>query len=163
MPRGDKDGSIKKAESGFIVRKRYTDLHGVSREKKRVATTRSEAAQIRRELADEIAAELAGVDGSQRRAFEQLVSSCYRRDSNSRPADLLAATLLNLESGLEATKELLPELDGIDMKDFCNPAKFQPALFARSLMNQLRIGLLRVTAERQRVLDAVETMNHRSR
>jgi hypothetical protein len=149
MPRGSNDGSIIKTASGFSVRKRYTDHHGKPREKKRVANTRSEAVQIRRELENEIAAELTGVETSQQRAFAELASSCYRRDANIEPAHQLAATLLNLESGLERIKEFLPELDGIDMKDFCNPDRFKPATFARSLMNRLHTGLLRMKTEQQ--------------
>ncbi|HEY3581272.1 MAG TPA: hypothetical protein VGK82_12035 [Pyrinomonadaceae bacterium] len=74
MPRGDKDGSIRETDSGFIVRKRYTDLHGASREKKRIVDTRAKADRVRREIEDEIAGELAGVDASQ----QEIVSEVAR-------------------------------------------------------------------------------------
>ena len=157
MPRGDKDGSIRETDSGFIVRKRYTDLHGASRENKRIVDTRAEAVRVRRELEAEIAGELAGVDVSQQESFiELLACCCSNRNANSEPAHHLAATLLNLESGLERIKELLPELDGIDLKDFCNPDKFKAAAFARSLMNRLHVGLLRMKTERQEYSSPLE-------
>src|ERR1041385_332727 len=102
MPRGDKDGSVRETDSGFIVRKRYTDLHGASREKKRIVDTRANADRVRREIEDEIAGELAGVDVSHQEAFIELLQCCHiNRNANSEPAHHLAATLLNLESGLE--------------------------------------------------------------
>jgi len=157
MPRGDKDGSIRETNSGFIVRKRYTDLHGASREKKRIVDTRAKAVQVQREIEDEIAAELAGVDASQQDSFIELLACCHiNRSANSDPAHHLAATLLNLESGLERLKELLPELDGIDIKDFCNPDRFRPAAFARSLMNRLHTGLQRVSDEQQQCSSELE-------
>jgi hypothetical protein len=158
MPRGDKDGSIRETDSGFIVRKRYTDLHGASREKKRIVDTRAKAVQVRREIEDEIAAEFAGVDASQQDSFIELLGYCHinRNVNSEQPAHHLAATLLNLESALERLKELLPELDGINMKDFCNPDRFGPEAFARSLMDRLYAGLLRVKTEQQEYASQLE-------
>lgn len=162
MPRGDKEGSIRQTESGFIVRKRYTDLYGTSREKKRIVDTRSEAERVLRKIGDEVAAELMGIEASQRHAFAELVSCCYSRDANTEPAHHLAATLLNLESGLECIKKLLPELEGIGLKDFCNQDRFKPARFARSLMNRLNAGLMRVKDGATRILVATETTTNQT-
>lgn len=67
MSRGSRDGSIiRKPGAGgnqsgcIILRKRYTDSNGRSREKKRIAHSNTEALRLRRGIEREIEAELAG-------------------------------------------------------------------------------------------------------
>jgi integrase len=73
MPRGTKDGSIVRLDKNgrvtqsakdtvrFVIKKRYTDLQGRSREKKRIAYSATESLRQKRAIDREIENELAGV------------------------------------------------------------------------------------------------------
>lgn len=90
MPRGTKDGSIKHVEEvrdpesrrvvsleQWIARKRYTDLKGRDREKKRVAYSVTEAQRLMRKMEREIEDEIAGVpQPSRTRTVSDVINHC---------------------------------------------------------------------------------------
>lgn len=93
MPRGTKEGSsfhedaLVEAETGrvlrperWIVRRRYTDLKGREREKKRIAYTASEVVRARRKIDREIEDELAGLTKpDRRRTVSKVIEHCKQR------------------------------------------------------------------------------------
>jgi len=101
MPRGTKDGSIVNVpavideatgqvirRAHMLVKKRYTDLKGRPREKKRIAYTETEAARRRREIDREIEQDFAGVERpNPRRSFSDLVA--YYKLHEMKPAEYI--------------------------------------------------------------------------
>src|SRR4051812_31051870 len=96
MPRGKKDGSIRKIPQTVIVkgkpkevfiyevRKRYT-IDGREREKKRRSESYTEILELKKEIEDEIARELAGDGPSADRKFSELLT--YFKDNYAVPAE----------------------------------------------------------------------------
>lgn len=122
MPRGTNDGSIIRQKRDpvtglmvdlprIIVRRRYTDLKGRPREKKRYAQTPSKAAQLMRKLDKEIEAELSGIiQERQSRSFNELVTYCKER--YLKPAEYAEETKISgLRSWATSLKYLLPPLE----------------------------------------------------
>ena len=137
MPRGSRDGSVirKKAQVdpngrtlqsvGIIVRKRFTDLKGRRREKKRCASSPAEARRLKREIEREIEAELGGIiKASQATAFSDLVRYCNAADFD--PSEELAAFLLALQTKMLRYEHVAPELRDIRLVDYCNAQSFKP-------------------------------------
>lgn len=148
MPRGSKDGSVirknGKVESnggtlqsaGIIVRKRYTDLKGRRCEKKRVASSPSEARRLKREIEREIDAELAGIiKGSQAPTFSDLVRYCHTEDFE--PSEELAAFLLALETEMLRYEHVAPQLRDIRLADYCNAQLFKPGEYFVAVLRAL--------------------------
>ena len=149
MPRGTRDGSIIRKpavganQSGcIIVRKRYTDSKGRSREKKRIAHTQAEALRLRRDIEREIEAELAGIRPSQAQAFNDLVDSCRSDEGN--PVHFVAAMLLRLEDALKRNEKLLPEYSSVDVRFFCNMQRFKPTEYTAAVLRRFEDGLKRL-------------------
>ena len=152
MPRGSTDGSIVKKGARFVVRKRYTDQNGLAHSKTRSASTRAKAEQVLQELEGEIAAARVGVDPSELRRFDQLVCGYlnrFNREVKIEPEHHLAATLLKLENGLRRLCEILPELERLQLDDFCNAVSFRPSAFGTALIERIETGLRRMTSEQQ--------------
>jgi len=151
MPRGSNDGSIirKPAVGGrqsgcIILRKRYTDAKGRSREKKRIAHTDAEALRMRRDIQHEIEAELAGISSSQSQEFDNLVESCRTDEGN--PVHFVAAMLLKLEDALRRNTHLLPEFQNVnvDLRFFCNMQHFNPTAYTAAVLDLFEQGLKRL-------------------
>lgn len=151
MARGSRDGSIIRKpavehnQSGCIIlRKRYTDSRGRSREKKRIAHTDAEALRLRRDIQCEIEAELAGISPSQSQAFNNLVESCEYDEG--RPSHFVAGMLLILEDALQRNEHLLPEFKNInfDLRFFCNTQRFKPTAYTAAVLDLFEQGLRRL-------------------
>ena len=149
MPRGSKDGSIirKKAQvdsngrtsqsAGIMVRKRFTDLKGRRREKKRCASSPSEARRLKREIEREIEAELGGIiKGSQAPAFSDLVRYCNAADFD--PSEELAAFLLALETEMLRYEHSAPQLRNIRLVEYCNSQSFKPSKYFAAILVALK-------------------------
>lgn len=152
MPRGSRDGSVIQKKSpvdssgralpsaGVIVRKRYTDLKGRRREKKRTGSSVSEARRLMREIEHEIEAELAGtINPSQASPFTKLLGYCLAGDFT--PAEELVAMLLQIEAGVRAAERALPPLSAVRLADYCNPLVFKPAKYFNAIVDALEAGL----------------------
>ena len=104
------------------MRKRYTDLKGRRREKKRCASTPSEARRLKREIEREIQAELAGmIKLSQAPTFTEMLGYCHAGDF--KPEEDLVAVLLAVEAGVRAAEKALPQLNSVRLVNkFLNEA-----------------------------------------
>ena len=148
MPRGSSDGSIIRKpavgdKSGcIIVRKRYSDSKGRSREKKRIAHTPAEVRRLRQDIEREIEAELAGIRPSQTQAFNDLVDSC--RSDEGQSVHFVATMLLALEDALKRNEQLLPEYSSVDLRFFCNMQHFKPAAYTAAVLRAFEEGLKRL-------------------
>jgi integrase len=83
MPRGFKDGSVRETQPGrWVVRRRYTNLKGEQKEKKRIAFSATEAVRLKRKIDRDIESELAGAAPTVARArsFSDLVTFCRQRE-----------------------------------------------------------------------------------
>ncbi len=152
MPRGSRDGSVIQRKSpvdfngralqaaGVIVRKRYTDLKGRRREKKRCASTPSEARRLKREIDREIEAELAGmIKLSQASTFTEMLGYCHAGDFN--PAEELVAVLLAVEAGVRAAEPALPQLKSIRLVNYCNALAFKPTKYFAAIVDAFEAGI----------------------
>jgi hypothetical protein len=149
MPRGSKDGSLfQKPASGdgrpaiYIVRKRYLDASGRRREKKRVAHSDEEALTLKREIAGEIAAELAGVSPNRSREFGELVKVC--NFNLSQPDHMVVTLLLALRDAATRNNRLVPEFSTVDLKAYCTMENFEPAAYASDVLQTFHHGLCRL-------------------
>lgn len=124
----------------IVVRKRYTDLKGQKREKKRHASTPAEARNIKREIEREIEAELAGmIKLSQAATFTEMLGYCHAGDFN--PAEELVAVLLRLEAGVRVAEQYLPQLSRVRLVDYCNSLAFRPTKYFAALVDAFEAGI----------------------
>ncbi len=151
MPRGSRDGSVIRRKvqidsngrtlqsAGIVVRKRYTDLKGRRREKKRCASTPAEARRLKREIECEIDAELAGmIKLSQAPTFTEMLGYCHAGDFN--PAEELVAILLAIEAGARRAEQALPQLNSVRLVDYCNALAFKPAKYFTAIVDAIEAG-----------------------
>jgi hypothetical protein len=168
MPRGSRNGSVIRMNAkvgtnggtlqtaGIIVRKRYTDLKGRRREKKRCASTLSEARRLRREIEREIDAELAGIINlSQASTFTELVGYCQAGDFS--PAEELVALLMALEAGVRAGEQALPQMSSVRLADYCNAQTFKPTKYFAAIVDAFEAGM----GSKERVTPELEGDNDR--
>jgi hypothetical protein len=122
------------------VRKRYTDLKGRKREKKRFAATSAEARSIKRAIEREIEAELAGmIKLSQAPAFTEMLGYCHAGDFT--PAEELVAVLLAMEAGVRAAEQSLPRLSGVRLVNYCNALTFKPTKYFAAIVDAFEAGI----------------------
>jgi len=135
MPRGSKDGSIKYVPADrdagtvecWIVRKRYTDMKGRPREKKRTAYSLTEAQRLVHKIENEIEEELAGVrvaaQPARKRRFADLVT--YYKHTELKPAEYVGETRIG---GLRSFRKFESRIKPLE--DFFGPMNLMAITYA---------------------------------